>query len=479
MGSRWVYTTKSQPNGEVKFKARLAAKGFTQVQGIDYEDTYCSVVHIMSTRLLLNYAAIEKLQIRQFDIKTAFLYAHLNEEIFLNPPEGYKKDNMVWKLKKSLYGLKQSPRMWNECFSQHLIKLGFKIATQDTSVFFKQNPRMFIIVYVDDGLVFADHQADIEDVLNSLKQKFKMREMPVNKYRGLEIVLLNDGIFIHQESYTRKVLETFNMAQAKQVANPVPDGVLDERPLDPNVPYRSAVSSLAYLSDTTRPDISFAVNKLQRKMASPTADDWKRAKYLMRYLVGTVKLGIKFSEDCASGPALIGYSDSDYAGDLDSSRSTTGYLILFNQAPIHWKSQLQRHVTLSSTEAEVIALCALSKQLAWMRRMLIELQIIPDQPAIIRCDNTSALKIVQNEKGSLRTMHLRAQDAFFREQVAEGELLLEHVKSDSQLADLLTKKVKTRQFMMNRRAIVSQANLKAVKITDIQTQSIESVRPKG
>lgn len=176
--------------------------------------------------------------------------------------------------------------------------------------------------------------------------------------------------------------------------------------------------------------------------------DWKAAKQLLRYLKGTINYGIKYHREDKSG--LISYSDSDYAGDMETAKSTTGYVLLFNGSPFHWKTQKQRHVTLSSTEAEVIALCSLSKELFWIRRMMIDLRIINNAPAIIRCDNQSAMKIIRSEKATSRTRHLRAQDAFVRELINEGEFILQHVKSAQQLADLLTKVVATGQFVLNR-----------------------------
>lgn len=289
-----------------------------------------------------------------------------------------------------------------------------------------------------------------------------MRELQVTTYRGIEIETQHDGIFIHQSKYTQKLLETYKMASANASSNP---GIMlpeEEVPLEPNKPYRNVVGSLAYLADTTRPDIAFVVNRLARKLAAPTQNDWKRVKHLLRYLRGTVTTGIKY-HDKTSKETLIGYSDSDFAGNIITSKSTTGYIILFNESPFHWKSQLQRHVTLSSTEAEVIALCALSKEMAWIRRMLIELHLMKNNvPAIIMCDNESALKIVKSEKATSRTRHLRAQDAYIREQINEEELVLHHVKTDKQKADLLTKVVATGKFTYNRDQLVS--NLKTTSL---------------
>lgn len=330
---------------------------------------------------------------------------------------------------------------------------GLKISEYDASIFYRLDSYLIVIVYVDDGLIMAENEEHIDDLLVQLKERFEMREMDVTVYRGVEIERESDGIFIHQTKYTKKVLETFHMRNSKPSDNPTI--MLDDthKPLDSNTPYRSAVGSLAYLADTTRPDIAFAVNQLARHMASPTTNDWRRAKQVFRYLNGTIGAGLKYGIGLHD-KRLVGYSDSDFAGDQPSSKSTTGYVIKFNDAPFHWKTQLQRHDTLSSTEAEVIALCALSKELSWIRRMMIELDIISDDPAILCCDNQSALRIVTSERTKGRTRHLRAQDDYTREQVRLGELKLEFVRSANQLADLLTKSLTTGKFLVNRNKLL-------------------------
>lgn len=334
VGSRWVFAIKYKQNGEIdKFKARIVAKGFSQIYGIDYGETYCSVVHILSTRLLIGHAAKRKLKLRQFDIKTAFLYGSLEEEKYMVPP-GNATSNIVWKLKRSLYGLKQSSRMWSKRFTQFTSGYGLLMNDYDNSVFYRLDRLLIVMVYVDDGLIIAQEESDIVDLLHELKLMFEMHEMEVTIYRGVEILMQKrDGILLHQMNYTKKILTTFNMNDSKPAGNPVLQ--LDEQmngPLDADTPYRQAVGSLAYLADTTRPDIAFAVNQLARKMANPTLNDWKCARHVFRYLNVTINLGIKFpceSDECMLiSDVLVGYSDSDFAGDSKSSKSTTGYIIV-------------------------------------------------------------------------------------------------------------------------------------------------------
>lgn len=458
VGSRWVFTIKYRQDETVdKFKARVVAKGYSQIYGDDYDETYSSVVQIMSVRLLLSYAAMQRLHMRAFDIRCAFLYAPLPSEIYLIPPEGYGKPNTVWRLKKALYGLKQSPRMWNEHFNNFMLSLGLKSSQFDNNIFFKFKPILFIIVYVDDGIIIAENNEDIERIMTKLKSEFRMREMDVVSYRGIQIIRDESGVFLHQQNYIKRKIEAFNMNNLKKAYNPIiANNERDESVLT-DQPYRSAVGSLAFLADMTRPDISCAVNKLARNMANPTMDDWHNVTQVFRYLKATINLGIKFASKCVAESNLIGYSDSDFAGDK-SSKSTTGWVILFNGAPIHWKTQLQKHITLSSTEAEVIALCALSKELSWIRRMCIELHLMLKQPAMLQCDNQSALKIVKQEKMQGRTRHLRAQDAYVREQIELNELVIKHVPSAENKADMLTKMMANNKFISNVNMLLSILN---------------------
>lgn len=223
----------------------------------------------MSTRLLLSFAAKNKLKLKQFDIKTAFLYGSLDTDIYMEPPEGYSQPGTVRKLKRSLYGLKQSPRMWNEKFTQFMSDYGLKVCQYDRSIFYRLDSILIVIVYVDDGLIIALSEADIIELLAELRSKFEMREMEVSTYRGLQVMELNDGIFIHQTKFTLQILDTFNMSDSKATSNPILTlnaGYNQE--LNANTPYRSEVGSLAYLADTTRPDIAFAVNQCARSMAN-------------------------------------------------------------------------------------------------------------------------------------------------------------------------------------------------------------------
>lgn len=173
---------------------------------------------------MLIHAVKEKLKIRQFDIKTAFLYATLKEEIYLIPPDGYQKPGKLWRLNRSLSGLRQSPRMWGEKFTEVMLKFGLKASKYEKSIFFKDQPRLYVLVYVDDGLIMAETESSIKETLDFLMKEFDMHQLDLNIYRGIEILQKDGDIFIHERKYIMSVLETFNMQSANAVSHPTITG---------------------------------------------------------------------------------------------------------------------------------------------------------------------------------------------------------------------------------------------------------------
>ena len=240
------------------------------------------------------------------------------------------------------------------------------------------------------------------------------------------------------------------MIDAKPVDSPVTfsDRQMCEEKLDAKVPYREAVGSLMYATNIARIDIAFAVNRVSRQVASPTKVDWEETKRIFRYLADKQEMAIVYSSDNKRG--LEAYCDADFAGDARSSRSTTGIVILFGGAPIHWRSSLQKLVTLSSTEAELVSLCTVTKDIMWLRKIAEELDIIaPDEPIPIYCDNESAIKIVTRRKAMQRTRHLSARTGYVAEQIENKKISVHHVKTDNQLADMLTKATIPKTFRRN------------------------------
>lgn len=480
--NRWVLKIKRKPDGSVdRYRARLVARGFSQVHGLDFNETYAPVVNMASVRLLFAYAATQSLHMKQFDVKTAFLYGNLDETVYMEQPEGFKDGtSKVCHLKKSLYGLKQAPRQWNKEFSNFLKEQNLNESQHDRCIFYRQKPsKLFIAIYVDDGVIFAEKEDDIKSVLQELKKRFEIHIVETPIFLGFQIDYnrKKKQAILHQEAYVRKVLERFNMDNCSAVENPstTSRNTIAEKmsaPLPSNTPYREAIGSLLYAANITRCDIAYAVNRVSRKVAEPTTFDWQNVKRILRYMKGD-KMALKYSEMDNKG--LVAYCDSDFAGD-ESSKSTTGFVINYGGAPILWKSQKQKLVSLSSTEAELVSIGSTVKELSWLRQLAQELEIIDNKPTVIHCDNQSAIYLALNEKSVQRTRHMGVRAAFTREQVAHGEVEVRHIKTDYQLADFLTKPLSNGRFTSLRNKLMFLMSILAM-LTLCRAINFEDTKP--
>lgn len=459
--NKWVFKIRRDPQGKIeRYKARLVARGFSQIHGVDYMETYAPVASMTSIRMLFAYAASEKLEIAQFDIKTAFLYGELNETVYMEQPEGFIEDeNKVCLLKRSLYGLKQAPRQWNQKFTVFLKELNLNVSEHDGCVFHRMEPMLIIAIYVDDGIIFSKEKKYIDQTMEQLQNRFEVHSCDVSTFLGFQIHRgKNSEVALHQTSYINTILKRFNMENSKPTDSPISTSQslmnnLDSKELlNSEVPYREAVGSLMYAAVITRLDIINAVTKVAQKVESPTMQDWVAVKRIFRYLKGKEDYSIKYKE--TDNKNFTVYCDADFAGDTSTSRSTTGSVFIYGGGPIHWKSQRQKLITLSSTEAEFVSLCSTTKEVIWLRKLARELNIIDSSPTVILCYNHSAIKIALNEKSVHRTRHMSVQANYPREQIEAGEINIEYVKSEKQLADMLTKPTTIKKFMENRNKLM-------------------------
>ena len=283
------------------------------------------------------------------DVMTAFLNGELEEEVYMKQPEGFiskGQEHLVCKLKRSIYGLKQSPRCWNSTLDSYLKKMGFMQAVSDPCLYIASEGELFIIgVYVDDIVLAGKSDRRMVEVKKALSKQFKLKDMgELHYFLGMKIVQNHKSgeVWIGQPAYANSVLQKFGMENAKPVNTPVETGtkLTKERVDDDGVNeelYQSAVGSLLYLSIGTRPDITYAVSNVAKFCAQPTKQHWIAVKRIMRYLKGTVKLGLLYSKD--GSRKCIGYSDADWAGDIDDRRSTSGYLFQVSGAAVSWRSK--------------------------------------------------------------------------------------------------------------------------------------------
>lgn len=454
--NRWVFKIKYKANGDIeRYKARLVVKGFTQKYGIDYEETFCPVVKFSSIRMILAYAATEKLILKQFDVKTAFLYGELDEEIFMKQPVGYNDNSgRVCRLNRSLYGLKQASRCWNMKFVSFLRNFGLLASKADPCVFIARNDGKVIIlaIWTDDGLIAVSDESDADRLDRALQQKFHVKFHELTYFLGLEIEKNVDGsIRMHQEGYARKILNKFKMNECNPVFVPMDPNTM-AKSMDQSkefmsardMPYRELVGSLMYLAIATRPDISFALSYVSQHLENPSIVHWNALKRILRYIKGTPSHGIKFMMN--SNARLNVYSDADFAGDVATRRSRTGFVVMVGSAPISWCSQKQQTVSLSTTESEYISGSESIRELIWLQTLYSELHPVNKNVPFLFIDNQSAIKLIKNPENHKRSKHIDVKYHFIREKFTNGFFNLQFVPSKDQIADIFTKPLPKESF---------------------------------
>jgi hypothetical protein len=425
--NRWVLCIKKSCDGNTCFKARLVVKGYAQKHGIDYDETYSPVARYNTIHTLLAFAASKGMKLKQFDVKTAFLYGELEEEVYLQQPEGFDDGSgHVFRLKRSLYGPKQAPRCWNKRFLSFTEKAGLKNSTADPCLFYRTQEDSFlnVAIYVDDGLVVGNKDEEIEVFLR-LMQEFRITVGSLENFIGMQIKCQSDwSIFVSQDGYTNKILQKFSMAEARGVSTPASHkGSDNHKDIRGKAPYREAAGSLMYLAAATRPDTAFAVNKVARVMDKPAEKDWNNVKRIFRYLQSTSNYGLRYTRGSAK---LKVFSDADFAGDKVTRHSTTGIIAMFDGGAMSWTSQLQRMTALSTTEAKIIAASEGAKELVWLKRLLSEL--LPDfvrETPVLYTDNASAIKLTKNPEYHKRSKHIEVRHFYVRERYLNGDIGIE------------------------------------------------------
>lgn len=471
--NRWVYRVKHEDHtSQPRYKARLVVKGFSQKKGIDFDEIFSPVVKMSSIRVVLGLAASLDLEVEQMDVKTAFLHGDLDKEIYMEQPEGFEvtgKENYVCKLNKSLYGLKQAPRQWYKKFESVMGEQGYRKTTSDHCVFLKKfsdDDFIILLLYVDDMLIVGKNASRIDMLKKQLSRSFAMKDLgPAKQILGIRITRERKSKKLHlsQKQYIEKVLERFNMDKAKVVSSPIathfklsstqcPSTAKEKEDMR-KVPYASAVGSLMYAMVCTRPDIAHAVGVVSRFMSNPGREHWEAVKWILRYLRGTSDLRLSFGSD---KPVLVGYTDSDMAGDVDSRKSTSGYLITLSGGAVSWQSRLQKCVALSTTEAEFIAATEACKELIWMKKFLHELGF-KQEHYVMYCDNQSAIYLGKNSTFHARSKHIDVRYHWLRDALNDNLFELEKIHTDHNGSDMMTKAL-PREKLEACRLIAGMAN---------------------
>eukprot|EP00253_Pinus_taeda_P003747 PITA_03747 len=388
LNNKWVYRLKEEDGGKQRYKARLVVKGFAQKKGIDFDEIFSPVVKMTSIRTILSLVSAEDLHLEQLNVKTTFLHGDLEEEIYMQQPQGYEvegKEKLVCRLKKSLYGLKQAPSY------------------------------IILLLYVDDMLVAGSNMQEINVLKRKLANSFAMKDLGAAKQiLGMRITRdrKNRKLTLSQNEYIQKVLKRFNMHNAKPVSTPFASHfklskemfrkTQEDMDYMSKVPYASTVESLMYAMVCTRLDIAHAVGVVSRYMNNPGNEHWMAVKWILKYLKGTTNQALCFG---GSNISLQGYVDADMTGDRDNRRSTTRYVFIVGGTRVSWVSKIQSVVALSTTEVEYVAATEASKEMIWLQRFMGELGKEHDMGTLYS-DSQSAIHLAKNSAFHSRMKHI-------------------------------------------------------------------------
>ncbi|GJW77173.1 retrovirus-related pol polyprotein from transposon TNT 1-94 [Tanacetum coccineum] len=453
----------------------VPSKGCHQEEGIDFEESFAPVARIKAIWIFVANASNKNMTIYQMDVKKAFLNGNLREVVYVSQPEGFvDQDNLthVYRLKKALYGLKQTPRAWYDMLSSFLLSQEFSKGVVDPALFARKEGKdiLLVLIYVAD-IIFASTDLALCDVfVYILSTKFKMSMMgKISFFLGLQISQSPSGIFINQSKYALEIIKKYGMEPSDSVDTPMVDRTkLDEdlqgKLVDPTH-YRDMIDSLMYLT-SSRPDLVFAVCMCARYQENPTEKHLHALKRIFRYLKGTPNIGLWYSKD--TGVALTAYKDADRAGCRDTRRSTSGSVQFLGDKLVSWSSKKQKSTTISSTEAEYIALSGCCAQILWMRSQLtdygFEFNKIP-----MYCDNKSAIALCCNNVQHSRSKHIDVRYHFIKEQVENGVVELYFVRSEYHLADIFTKALAKDRFEL----LINKLGMKSMSLETLKSLAEE------
>ena len=457
--NRWTFDIKT----DGRKRARLVAKGFSQIEGLDYEEIFSPVVRFETIRTILALAALEKWSIESLDVKSAFLYGKLDEEIYMEQPSGFiikGKEHLVLRLLRAIYGLKQAARAWWTELDRSLKEFGFKRLYVDAGIFVAQHPDgtlIFLLAYIDDIIITGPTGTHVHQRKRDFMDKWECRDLGVcREFLRMRIKYENGKILLDQTDYLRKVLKRFGMTDAKMAKTPLPMGYKPE-PFSGTSnsqlrsQYQSLIGSLLYIMLGTRPDIAFAVTQMAKFASNPSDEHLNRAMYILRYLVGTRDYALVF--DGNSNEGLIAYCDASYGDDkteLDlKRRSTQGYFFKLADACIKWHTRTQKMVATSSTAAEYMALSDCARDCAWFKTLFAELGKPVDYVPLCG-DSRGAIFNAQNPVTQKGIKHIEIRYHYIREQIELGTVKLYYVPTYENIADMFTKNLGPNDFLRHR-----------------------------
>src|SRR5712671_2294668 len=448
--SKWVFKLKADGH----YRVRLVAKGFMQIPGIDYNETFSPIAHFESLRLLLALAALEDWEIHQMDVKSAFLNGVLNEEIYMEQPQGFitpGTETKVCCLKRAIYGLKQASYTWNIQFHGFLTGIGFTWTHANAGVYIDHQQQgdgpLIIILYVDDITILGSSIAAVNHLKAQIAKRYEVTDLgEIESYLGIRI--LRDHsikcLTIDQSRYVKDILDRFGMADANPNNTPLPSGAdvhlikYDGQATQSEIKnYQSLIGSLLYVQISTHPDLSFAVPRLAQYASNPSSQHLHLAQYILSYLLKTKDMCLSY--DGAEGDGLHGYTDSSLGDQTDDRHSTCRFVFLLANAAIGWASRKHRTIAQNTTEAEYMAMADTSNQGVWYRSFLSELGYSVNTPIPLHCDNKGAIDLALNPVTGRRSKHIEIRHHVLREYLESRQISLIRTPTAEMVADGFTK----------------------------------------
>uniref|UniRef100_A0ACD5ZKI0 Uncharacterized protein n=1 Tax=Avena sativa TaxID=4498 RepID=A0ACD5ZKI0_AVESA len=426
---------------------RAAMQLEMDTEGVDFDDAFAPVARMESVRLLLALAAQEGWRVHHMDVKSAFLNGDLKEEVYVQQPPGFAnpgQEGKVLRLRKALYGLRQASRAWNAKLDSTLKTMGFGQSPHEAAVYRRGNGgnALLVGVYVGDLVITGTKDAEVAAFKEEMKAAFQMSDLGLLSFDlGIEVHQDHSGITLRQTAYAKRVVELAGLTDCNPALTPMEERLKLSRDSTAEevdaTQYRRLVGSLRYLAHT-RPDLVFSVGYVSRFMQRPTTEHQQAVKRIVRYVAGTLDHGLCYPR-CPGTAHFVGYSDSDHASDIDTSKSTSGILFFLGKCLVSWQSVKQQVVAMSSCEAEYIAASTACTQALWLARLLGDLLGQDTSAVQLMVDSKSALALAKNPVFHERSKHIRVRYHFIRRCLDEGSIAASYINTKDQLADLLTK----------------------------------------
>ncbi|MBW0535399.1 hypothetical protein O181_075114 [Austropuccinia psidii MF-1] len=446
LSTKWVFAKKCNPE---RYKGRLVARGFRQLQGINFEETFAPTPTFGALRMLFSIACSKSWEIRTFDVKVAFLHSLIDKPVYLWPPKGMNMAaSSVLKLKKALYGTKQAARCWWLHLKTILHRIGFKSNGEDPSTYFFESAKgqAMLWIHVDDGAL-AGSSSDVLDFISTkLNENLQIKwDSQINGLVGLAITPHGNEFTFTQTGLIDKLCGISPSNITSNSPLPLNCNLRSNPSKTMDREYLKRIGMLLYIAQGTRPDISYAVNYLARYSMGPDSAHWDALEHLIGYLRKTRNVGIKFSAG-EGASNLECYVDANWGGEGD--RSTHGFLLLHGRNPIMWQSKRQATIASSTAQAEYLALSFAAKECMWISNMCRQFLVNP-RPKLLS-DNRTAIGIANNLMSKKQTRHLVREFNFINELITTNKICLEWVSTHEQLADILTKSlghINVRKFL--------------------------------